>query len=46
MPLAWMPELDDAATYAARRARAGDIVLAQGADDVVTAAKLVLEALR
>ncbi len=46
MPLAWMPELGDAARYTARRARAGDIVLAQGADDVVSAARAVLEALR
>jgi UDP-N-acetylmuramate--alanine ligase len=45
MPLAWTPRLADAARYAARRARPGDIVLAQGADDVVTAAKFVLEAL-
>jgi UDP-N-acetylmuramate--alanine ligase len=46
MPLAWTPELADAATFAARRARPGDVILAQGADDVVTAAPLVLEALR
>lgn len=45
MPLAWTPELSDAARYATRRARAGDLVLAQGADDVVSAAKLVLESL-
>jgi UDP-N-acetylmuramate--alanine ligase len=46
MPLAWTPELADAATFAAHRARRGDVILAQGADDVVTAAPLVLEALR
>jgi UDP-N-acetylmuramate--alanine ligase len=46
MPLAWTPELADAAAFVARRARPGDLVLAQGADDVVTAAPLVLEALR
>jgi UDP-N-acetylmuramate--alanine ligase len=46
MPLAWTPELPDAAAFVARRARPGDLVLAQGADDVVTAALLVLEALR
>jgi UDP-N-acetylmuramate--alanine ligase len=46
MPLAWTPDLADAATFAARRARPGDVILAQGADDVVTAAPLVLEALR
>jgi UDP-N-acetylmuramate--alanine ligase len=45
MPLAWTPQLADAATFIARRARRGDIVLAQGADDVVEAAPLVLEAL-
>jgi UDP-N-acetylmuramate--alanine ligase len=46
MPLAWTPALADAAAFVARRARAGDLVLAQGADDVVAAAPLVLEALR
>ena len=46
MPLAWTPELPDAAAFVARRARPGDLVLAQGADDVVTVAPLVLEALR
>jgi UDP-N-acetylmuramate--alanine ligase len=46
MPLAWTPELADAVAFVARRARPGDLVLAQGADDVVTAAPLVLEALR
>ncbi len=46
MPLAWTPELTDAATFIARRARPGDLVLAQGADDVATAAPLVLGALR
>ncbi len=46
MPLAWTPELADAAAFVARRARPGDLILAQGADDVVAAAPLVLEALR
>ncbi len=46
MPLAWTPELADAAAFIARRARPGDVVLAQGADDVATAAPLVLDALR
>jgi UDP-N-acetylmuramate--alanine ligase len=46
LPLAWTPALADAARYVARRARPGDVVLAQGADDVTTAAPLVLEALR
>jgi UDP-N-acetylmuramate--alanine ligase len=45
MPVAWTPDLRDAARFAARRARSGDVVLAQGADDVVTAAPLILEAL-
>jgi len=45
MPLAWAPELPDAATFIAGRARPGDVVLAQGADDVTTAAPLVLKAL-
>lgn len=45
MPLAWAPGLADAAAFAVRRARPGDVVLAQGADDVTTAAPLVLEAL-
>ena len=45
MPLAWTPELTDAAEYAAHRACAGDVVRALGQDDVVTAAKLVLKAL-
>jgi UDP-N-acetylmuramate--alanine ligase len=45
MPLAWTPELPDAAAFVARRARPGDLVLAQGADDVVTAAPLVLGAM-
>jgi UDP-N-acetylmuramate--alanine ligase len=46
MPLAWTPQLGDAAAYVARRARPGDLVLMQGADDVVTAAPLVLAALK
>lgn len=46
MPLAWTPDLTDAAAFIARRARPGDVVLAQGADDVATAAPLVLDALR
>ena len=46
MPLAWTPGLADAATFVVRRARPGDVILAQGADDVVTATPLVLEALR
>jgi UDP-N-acetylmuramate--alanine ligase len=45
MPLAWTPELADGAQFVARRARAGDIVLAQGADDVISAVPPLLEAL-
>jgi UDP-N-acetylmuramate--alanine ligase len=46
MPIAWTPALPDAAAFVAHRAYAGDVVLAQGADDVATAAPLALEALR
>jgi UDP-N-acetylmuramate--alanine ligase len=46
MPIAWTPALRDAVVFVARRAQPGDIVLAQGADDVAEAAPLVLEALR
>jgi UDP-N-acetylmuramate--alanine ligase len=46
MPLAWAPELPDAARFVAARAHPGDVVLAQGADDVTTAAPMILEALR
>jgi UDP-N-acetylmuramate--alanine ligase len=46
MPLAWAPALPDAAAFIAHRARAGDVVLAQGADDVATTAPLLLESLR
>ena len=45
MPLAWTPALPDAAAFIAHRAREGDIVLAQGADDVATTVPLLLEAL-
>ena len=45
MPLAWAPALPDAAAFIAQRAREGDIVLVQGADDVATTAPLLLEAL-
>lgn len=43
MPLAWTPDLPDAAEFVARRARPGDVILAQGADDVATVAPLILE---
>jgi len=46
MPLAWTPELADAAAFVAHRARPGDVILAQGADDVIQAVPTVLESLR
>jgi UDP-N-acetylmuramate--alanine ligase len=46
MPLAWTPKLSNAADFIAHRARTGDVVLAQGADDVATVAPRVLEILR
>jgi UDP-N-acetylmuramate--alanine ligase len=45
MPLAWTPDLADAAHFVARRARPGDVVLAQGADDVISAVPPLLETL-
>ncbi len=45
MPLAWTPALADAAHFVARRARPGDVVLAQGADDVISAVPPLLETL-
>jgi UDP-N-acetylmuramate--alanine ligase len=45
MPLAWTPDLADAAQFVARRARSGDVVLAQGADDVIEAVRPLLETL-
>ncbi|HEX3454645.1 MAG TPA: Mur ligase domain-containing protein [Gaiellaceae bacterium] len=45
MPLAWTPDLADAAKFIAGRARSGDVVLAQGADDVIEAVRPVLETL-
>jgi UDP-N-acetylmuramate--alanine ligase len=44
-PIAWMPALDDAARFVARRARPGDVVLTVGAGDVDRAAALILESL-
>jgi UDP-N-acetylmuramate--alanine ligase len=41
----WTPTVEDAAQFAARRARAGDLVLTIGAGDIDRAATLVLEAL-
>jgi UDP-N-acetylmuramate--alanine ligase len=45
MELAWTPKLADAAAFAVRSAREGDLVLTIGAGDVDRAAALVLEAL-
>ena len=45
-PLAWTPNLADAAAFLARRARSGDIVLTAGAGDVDWVAGRVLELLR
>jgi UDP-N-acetylmuramate--alanine ligase len=46
MPVAWMPELEDAVRFLARRARPGDLVLTVGAGDVERAGPLLLEELR
>jgi UDP-N-acetylmuramate--alanine ligase len=45
MPVGWMPSLDAAAHFLARRARPGDVVLTVGAGDVDRGAPLILEAL-
>jgi UDP-N-acetylmuramate--alanine ligase len=45
MPIGWMPELEDAVRFLARRARPGDIVLTIGAGDVERAGPLLLEEL-
>jgi UDP-N-acetylmuramate--alanine ligase len=45
MPVAWTPELADAVSFLARRARPGDLVLTIGAGDVERAGPLLLEAL-
>jgi UDP-N-acetylmuramate--alanine ligase len=44
--IGWTPSLEDAASFLARRARCGDVVLTLGAGDVERAAELVLERLR
>jgi UDP-N-acetylmuramate--alanine ligase len=45
MPIGWMPELEDAVCFLARRARPGDLVLTIGAGDVERAGPLLLEEL-
>jgi UDP-N-acetylmuramate--alanine ligase len=45
MPIGFTPRLEDAVTFLAGRARAGDLVLTLGAGDVDRAAPLLLEAL-
>jgi UDP-N-acetylmuramate--alanine ligase len=44
-PVGWMPQLEDAAVFVARRARAGDAVVTVGAGDVDRVARRVLELL-
>ncbi|MET0608572.1 MAG: Mur ligase domain-containing protein [Gaiellaceae bacterium] len=45
MAIGWMPELEDAVRFLARRARPGDLVLTIGAGDVERAGPLLLEEL-
>ena len=45
MSVAWMPELEDAARFLARRARPGDLVVTIGAGDVERAAPLIVREL-
>jgi len=45
MPIGWMPDLEDAVRFLARRARPGDLVLTIGAGDVERAGPLLLEEL-
>ena len=44
MEIAWLPSLETAARFVARRAREGDVVLTVGAGDVDRAASLIVEA--
>jgi UDP-N-acetylmuramate--alanine ligase len=45
MPVAWMPTIEEGASFIAGRARPGDVVLTVGAGDVDRAVPLLLEAL-
>jgi len=45
MTIGWMPELDQAVRFLARRARAGDLVVTIGAGDVEQAGPMLLEEL-
>jgi UDP-N-acetylmuramate-alanine ligase len=45
MVIGWTPRVEDGASFLARRARPGDVVLTAGAGDVDRAAPLVLEEL-
>ena len=45
MPVAWMPELEDAVRFLARRARRGDLVLTIGAGDVERAGPVLIREL-
>jgi UDP-N-acetylmuramate--alanine ligase len=45
MPLGWTPRVDDGASFVARRARPGDVVVTMGAGDVDRAAPQIVEAL-
>jgi UDP-N-acetylmuramate--alanine ligase len=44
-PIGWTPELEDAAAFVGRRARAGDVVVTIGAGDVDRVGRRVLELL-
>jgi UDP-N-acetylmuramate--alanine ligase len=45
MTVGWMPQLEDAVRFLARRARPGDLMLTIGAGDVERAGPLLLEEL-
>jgi UDP-N-acetylmuramate--alanine ligase len=45
MPVGWTPTVEEAATFVARRARQGDLVLTVGAGDVDRAGPIVLQLL-